>query len=275
MDCSAPAHQEHPAPAHARVSRDSFASMASTLTGGSSEQILCPSAAAASEDSGKHHQPPLVGSSLCSLGKFRDATDILRAATDLASVNGLVAILPHFEETPPTTVHPEASSYARDHAISACGRISGDGFHFTQLGDLVIWNAVGHGSTHSAGLTYVSPSHSLCADLVVGMHSPATLCHQPAFDDTVIAMFAMMCHCIAVPKNRSLLMDHDPEIKPLTPRELQVLRASSQGATAKHVSELIGISERTVHAHVAQLLVKLQCATKAQAILRATRIGLI
>jgi DNA-binding NarL/FixJ family response regulator len=65
------------------------------------------------------------------------------------------------------------------------------------------------------------------------------------------------------------------DVKPLSPRQREVLRASVNGATAKQVSEMLNISARTVDLHIQAAMAKLNCTTKAHAVLRASRLGLI
>ncbi len=61
----------------------------------------------------------------------------------------------------------------------------------------------------------------------------------------------------------------------LTPRELETLRWTMEGRTAREVGDVLGISERTAALHVNNAAHKLGCINKHQAVLKALRLGLI
>ena len=54
----------------------------------------------------------------------------------------------------------------------------------------------------------------------------------------------------------------------LTPRETEVLTQLARGASNLRIAHTLGCAERTVEVHVARVLVKLDCATRAEAIAR-------
>ncbi|MCX7707512.1 MAG: response regulator transcription factor, partial [Anaerolineae bacterium] len=64
-------------------------------------------------------------------------------------------------------------------------------------------------------------------------------------------------------------------IEPLTPRELEVLRLMAEGLPNKTIARRLGISEHTVKFHVNAILGKLGVAGRTEAVVRATRLGLI
>jgi len=66
-----------------------------------------------------------------------------------------------------------------------------------------------------------------------------------------------------------------PDIPPLTPRELESLRWTMEGKTAWELGNILGISERTAVLHVNNATHKLGCVNKHQAVLKALRLGLI
>lgn len=248
-----------------------FSRLAATLE--EAGRVPCPTASKRSRTPAACPAPrPTTFSSLAHL---KCADDIYRASNEFASSQGCVAVLPHFEETPPTGVHPEAVTYAHQHAKGAACDLDPSTFAFTQIGDLVIWSAGTDADAHLSGLTYVSPSHTLAADLVIGIHMVSTPQVPSNFTDECIARFTLLCHAISVPKTRALLMQSEPIIKPLSPRQKEVLRASVNGATAKQVSEMLNITPRTVDLHIQGAMAKLDCTTKAHAVLRASRLGLI
>jgi two-component system, NarL family, nitrate/nitrite response regulator NarL len=67
----------------------------------------------------------------------------------------------------------------------------------------------------------------------------------------------------------------DPLIEELTPRELAVLRLVAEGLPNKTIAVSLGISEHTVKFHVNAILGKLGVASRTEAVVRATRLGLI
>ena len=64
-------------------------------------------------------------------------------------------------------------------------------------------------------------------------------------------------------------------IEELTPRELQVLRLMAEGQSNKAIARGLGISEHTVKFHVNAILGKLNVSSRTEAVVHATRLGLI
>jgi len=64
-------------------------------------------------------------------------------------------------------------------------------------------------------------------------------------------------------------------LEPLTPRELDVLRQLAEGRTNREIALTLGISVHTVKFHVNALLAKLNAASRTEAVVRASRLGLI
>ncbi|MFN7987591.1 MAG: LuxR C-terminal-related transcriptional regulator [Thermoanaerobaculia bacterium] len=61
----------------------------------------------------------------------------------------------------------------------------------------------------------------------------------------------------------------------LTPREREVLRLVGEGLGDRAIAERLGLSTHTVHRHVANLLGKLGCSSRAAAVRQASRAGLL
>jgi DNA-binding NarL/FixJ family response regulator len=80
---------------------------------------------------------------------------------------------------------------------------------------------------------------------------------------------------------RELLLPAGPDsaaaslVEPLTPREDQVLQLLAEGLTNRAIAQRLGISEHTVKFHVNAILGKLAAQSRADAVMRATRLGLI
>lgn len=68
--------------------------------------------------------------------------------------------------------------------------------------------------------------------------------------------------------------DLPPAENPLSEREVQVLRLVAQGLSNKDIADRIVVGERTVRAHVSNILNKLHLANRTQAALYAIREGL-
>ncbi len=66
-----------------------------------------------------------------------------------------------------------------------------------------------------------------------------------------------------------------PLPEPLTPREVQVLFLLAEGLPNKLIAERLDISENTVKFHVNAVLGKLSARTRTEAVMRATRLGLV
>jgi two-component system nitrate/nitrite response regulator NarL len=61
----------------------------------------------------------------------------------------------------------------------------------------------------------------------------------------------------------------------LTPRESQVLRLMAEGQSNKEIARALGISDHTVKFHVNAILGKLNVQSRTEAVVQATRLGLI
>lgn len=66
-----------------------------------------------------------------------------------------------------------------------------------------------------------------------------------------------------------------PQVEPLTPRELQVLRMLAQGLANKEIADRLRISDHTAKFHVASILSKLQVATRTEAVSQGIQRGLV
>jgi two-component system, NarL family, nitrate/nitrite response regulator NarL len=66
-----------------------------------------------------------------------------------------------------------------------------------------------------------------------------------------------------------------PPIEPLTPRELEVLTLLGEGLTNKGIASRLGISESTAKFHVNSILGKLGVGSRSEAIVHASRLGLV
>lgn len=69
--------------------------------------------------------------------------------------------------------------------------------------------------------------------------------------------------------------DESYDNEPLTPREQEVLQAMAQGLSNKLIARQLDITEHTVKFHVNAILGKLGAQSRTEAVVRATRAGLI
>lgn len=65
----------------------------------------------------------------------------------------------------------------------------------------------------------------------------------------------------------------DAQVEPLSERELAVLRLAGQGLTNKAIGLALGISDRTVQGHLANLYGKLGVASRTEAVTKALKLG--
>jgi two-component system, NarL family, nitrate/nitrite response regulator NarL len=78
---------------------------------------------------------------------------------------------------------------------------------------------------------------------------------------------------VLVPAARD--QDSAQQVEELTPRELQVLRLMAEGQSNKAIARSLGISEHTVKFHVNAILGKLNVQSRTEAVVHATRLGMI
>lgn len=67
----------------------------------------------------------------------------------------------------------------------------------------------------------------------------------------------------------------EPAEDPLTPREHEVLAQLAQGSSNRAIGHALAISEHTAKFHVAQIIAKLDAASRTHAVAKALRAGLI
>lgn len=67
----------------------------------------------------------------------------------------------------------------------------------------------------------------------------------------------------------------DSLVDALTPREDEVLQLLAQGLTNKAIAHQLGITEHTIKFHVNAIMTKLNAQSRTDAVVRATRAGLI
>ncbi len=68
---------------------------------------------------------------------------------------------------------------------------------------------------------------------------------------------------------------HPRQQRPLTPREIEVLKWTAEGKTLQDIADILEVSLPTVQSHIANLCRKLDVVTRAQATARAVRWGIL
>ncbi len=68
---------------------------------------------------------------------------------------------------------------------------------------------------------------------------------------------------------------NEPAHTPLTPREVEILRCLGEGLSNKAVARALGISAHTVKFHLEAVFIKLGAASRAEAVAKGLRQGLI
>jgi DNA-binding CsgD family transcriptional regulator len=71
-----------------------------------------------------------------------------------------------------------------------------------------------------------------------------------------------------------VLVSPPGDVRRLTPRELQILGLLVEGWSNQRIAAALVVAQRTVHAHLENILAKLEAATRTQAAVRALRLGL-
>jgi len=100
--------------------------------------------------------------------------------------------------------------------------------------------------------------------------------------DTLVAALAAATHALAVfdPTLASRLIsrrEHSPSPPAalLTPREHEVLQLMAEGLSNKAIALRLSISDHTVKFHINAILRKLDAQSRTEAVIQATRLGLI
>ena len=70
-------------------------------------------------------------------------------------------------------------------------------------------------------------------------------------------------------------MPAEPHVQPLTPRELEVLRLLALGSEHEYIAAELEATLHTVRSHVANLRRKLNAKSRFEAVMTATRLGII
>lgn len=97
------------------------------------------------------------------------------------------------------------------------------------------------------------------------------------FDPDEMCMLEMPNFVVVLPKDFQWKVQpmHSEEEVLLSPRQQQVLQALAEGYTTKQIAYNLGISQRTVMAHIQATKERFGTYTRAQTVSRAQSLGLI
>ena len=90
---------------------------------------------------------------------------------------------------------------------------------------------------------------------------------QPSIAAKVVAEFSRL--------SKQLPSQPQPLLEPLSDRELEILNQVATGASNKEIAMTFVIAEGTVKNHLSNILRKLEVTDRAQAVLKARKIGII
>jgi two-component system nitrate/nitrite response regulator NarL len=111
----------------------------------------------------------------------------------------------------------------------------------------------------------------IAAALAAAVHGFAVI--EPDFAEALRS--SLLSSTSSHPENAGRAALVEPLVESLTPRELEVLRLMAEGLPNKTIAARLDISEHTVKFHVNTILGKLGVASRTEAVVRATRLGLI
>jgi two-component system nitrate/nitrite response regulator NarL len=109
-----------------------------------------------------------------------------------------------------------------------------------------------------------------------GIH--AILPRDAQAEQIVAALYAVSAGLIAVPVEAHALVapaTAESEVENLTPREMETLEMLAEGLSNKQIAGRLHISEHTAKFHVNSVLGKLGAGTRAEAVMRGLRSGLL
>jgi len=98
--------------------------------------------------------------------------------------------------------------------------------------------------------------------------NPVTAAEQAA-NVQVMVLLAQAAHTVMAP-----LLGSGPFVEGMpTARELDVLKWTADGKTAYEISRILYIAESTVNFHIKNVVTKLGCTNKIQAVAKAALLG--
>jgi DNA-binding CsgD family transcriptional regulator len=212
------------------------------------------------------------------LNQLTSAQAIHGFVNDFARANNVEASPPYLEPiSPDAPSHPLPETYVHREAqirLQFEPHLASRHIGFQRFGHVLVWSTRESSPDYLAGMTYVSQCSSIASDLVLSITSCQPF-HGHLLSDVLLSRFNFIASCIDTPDVQRILNPASSACKALSPREIQVLRLSSKGASAADVAQALSISLRTVAAHVETACRKLGVTRKTAAVLIAERLGLL
>lgn len=122
-------------------------------------------------------------------------------------------------------------------------------------------------------LTSYSTSSGIAAALEAG--AKGAILKSAPFEDITYAIREVAAGREFVSAEIQRVLEEDPPLKSLTPRQLSVLRLMAQGLSNPDISKALGIREDVVKDHVIAILQRLDAANRTEAVSIAFRHHLI
>jgi len=116
------------------------------------------------------------------------------------------------------------------------------------------------GMVRAAGIRGLLPRTSTAPQMAAALHA------------VVQGLLVFDAALLAAPSPAPVELDL---VEPLSARELEVLRHLAEGLANKEIARIIGVSEHTAKFHVNAILGKLGAQSRTEAVVKATRAGLI
>jgi two-component system nitrate/nitrite response regulator NarL len=186
-----------------------------------------------------------------------------------------------------------ASLLANQPGLTVVGQVAGDSDLHQALDvyrpDVVLWDMLSPATAverlvdfRDEGRPVVAliPEEVAAAD-VWGAGARGVLLREASPDSMAAALWsaaeglAVFDPAFVPPFNASRTQSSDRLAEELTPREREVLESLAQGHSNKEIARQLGISEHTVKFHVNSILGKLNVQSRTEAVVRATRLGLV
>jgi len=156
------------------------------------------------------------------------------------------------------------------------------------LPDVIVWDAgweispsVSEFETPTLPVLALVSDADLAAEIWTAMDIHAVL-RREAKPEQIEAALRAVSQGLAVldpaflPQLSSVMTGSETGIQEsLTPRELEVLQLLAEGKTNKAIAQELEVSSHTVKFHVTSLMGKLNAQSRTEAVVRATRLGLI
>lgn len=182
--------------------------------------------------------------------------------------------------------HSYGAEWARVYAQERFERIDPVLHRGSQTGGAFYWHETSHQDLSEGAAKFLDAARDFGvvdgASFACGFASswsPRTLLSMAGVKCTVKRTLAILTvvgpHLHEAYKRILALREHAPGRVELTPRETEVLNWKQHGKTHWEIGNILGISQRTVKYHFAQIEAKLGVVNASHAVAQALRLGLI